>query len=112
MDLIDISPRGNGCRHSSSRSNESLTASQCEVQNVHTELGNAAKTAENFRRNGDRCKDKPNRPPAGTCNCWTSLATRRSCWAEAKDEAARINQLRANDETSVVEQQARIAELS
>jgi hypothetical protein len=29
-----------------------------------------------------------------------------------KDEAARINQLRANDETSLVEQQARIAELS
>jgi hypothetical protein len=92
--------------------NESFAASQREIQNLRTELGNAASTAENLRRNGEQARGDAERSSSRTAQLQDEARDQEKLLAEAKDEAARINQLRVNDEASLAEQLNRITELS
>jgi hypothetical protein len=95
-----------------SKLNDSLTASQREIQNLRTELGNATNTAENLRRNGDHARGDAERSSSQNAQLLDEARNQEKLLAEAKDEAARVNQLRLNDEASLVEEEVRIAQLS
>jgi hypothetical protein len=90
-----------------SRLSDSVAAGQREIQNLRSQLG-----AENLRRN----REQPGRGPAQSTSQAAQLLeesrNQEKLLAEAKDEAARSSQLRINDEASMVEQQARITELT
>jgi hypothetical protein len=81
-----------------SKLNESLSASQREIQNLHTELSNAASTAQRSSSQSAQLLDE--------------ARNQEKLLAQANDEAARVNQLRLNDEASLVEEEVRIAQLS
>lgn len=81
-----------------SKLNASLTASQHEIQNLRTELASAAGTAERSSSKNAQLLDE--------------ARDQEKLLTEAKDEAARVNQLRLNDEASLVEEEVRIAQLS
>jgi hypothetical protein len=95
-----------------SRSNDSLAAGQREIQNLRAQLGNLAATAENLRRNGEQARGEAERSSSRNVQLADESRSQEKLLAEAKDEVARINDLRINDEASLVEQQARITELS
>jgi hypothetical protein len=95
-----------------SKLNDSLTASQREIQNLRTELGNTASTAENLRRNGEQARGDAERSSSQNAELLEESRNQEKLLAEAKDEAARVNQLRLNDEASLVEEEVRIAQLS
>ena len=84
---------------------ESIAKEQREIQNLRAQLGNAAATAENLRRSGERSSSQ-------TAQLLEESRDQEKLLAEAKDEAARSSQLRIGDEASMVEQQTRITELS
>jgi hypothetical protein len=88
-----------------SKLKQSLAMDQHEIQNLRSQLGNAATTAENLRRNGEQSSSH-------TVQLLDESRNQEKLLAEARDEAARSSQLRINDEASLVEQQARITELS
>jgi hypothetical protein len=92
-----------------SRSSESLAAEQREIQNLHAQLGNASTTAETLRRNSEQARREAGRPSGSNAQLQDD---NQKLLAEAKDEAARANQLRNSDIASLVDQQARITELS
>jgi hypothetical protein len=92
-----------------SRSSESLAADQREIQNLHTQLGNASTAAETLRRNSEQARGEAERSSGSNVQLQDN---NEKLLAEAKDEAARTNQLRNNDIVSLVEQQTRITELS
>jgi hypothetical protein len=81
-----------------SKLNDSLTASQHEIQNLRTEMANAFGTAERSSSKNAQLLDE--------------ARDQEKLLTEAKDEAARVNQLRLNDEASLVEEEVRIAQLS
>jgi hypothetical protein len=81
-----------------SKLNQSLTASQREIQNLRTELVNAAGTAERSSSKNAQLLDE--------------ARDQEKLLTEARDEASRVNQLRLNDEASLVEEEVRIAQLS
>jgi hypothetical protein len=83
--------------------NELLTASQREIQNLRTELGNANNTAENLRRNSDQARGDAERSSSQNAQLLDEARNQEKLLADAKDEAARVNQLRLNDEASLVE---------
>jgi hypothetical protein len=95
-----------------SKLNDSLTASQREVQNLRSELGNATNTADNLRRNGDQARGDAERSSSQNAQLLDEARSQEKLLAEAKDEAARVNQLRLNDEASLVAEEVRIAQLS
>ena len=95
-----------------SKLNDSLTASQREIKNLRTELGNSASTAENLRRNGDQARGDAERSSSQNAQLLDEARNQERLLAEAKDEAARVNQLHLNDEASLVEEEVRIAQLS
>jgi hypothetical protein len=95
-----------------SKLNESLTASQREIQNLRTELGNSATTAESLRRNGEQERGDAERSSSQNAQLLEESRNQEKLLADAKDEAARVNQLRLNDEASLVEEEVRIAQLS
>src|SRR5208282_5852364 len=95
-----------------SKLSESLTASQREIQNLRTELGNAASSAENLRRNGEQARGDAERSSSQNAQLLEESRNQEKLLAEAKDEATRVNQLRLNDEASLVEEEVRITELS
>jgi hypothetical protein len=95
-----------------SKLNDSLTASQREVQNLRTELENATNTAENLRRSGEQARGDAERSSSQNAQLLDEARDQEKLLTEAKDEAARVNQLRLNDEASLVEEEVRIAQLS
>jgi hypothetical protein len=95
-----------------SKLNESLTASQREIQNLRAELGNATSMAENLRRNGDQARGDAERSSSQNAQLLDEARNQEKLLADAKDEAARVNQLRLNDEASLLEEEVRIAQLS
>jgi hypothetical protein len=95
-----------------SRLNESLAAGQRESQSLRAQLGNAAATAENLRRNGEEARGEAERSSSRNAELLEESRNQEKMLAEAKDEATRVNQLRLNDEASLVEEEVRIAELS
>jgi hypothetical protein len=92
-----------------SRSSESLASDQREIQNLHTQLGNASTTAETLRRNSEQARREAERSSGSNVQLQDN---NEKLLAQAKDEAARTTQLRNNDIASLVEQQTRITELS
>jgi hypothetical protein len=95
-----------------SRSSESLATDQREIQNLHKQLGNVAATAENRRRNGEQARAEAERSSSANMQLLGESRNNEKLLADAKDEAARANQFRNNDIASLVDQQARITELS
>jgi hypothetical protein len=95
-----------------SKLNDSLSASQREIQNLRTELGNATNTAENLRRNGDQARGDAERSSSQNAQLLDEARNQEKLLADARDEAARVNQLRFKDEASLVEEEVRIAQLS
>jgi hypothetical protein len=95
-----------------SQLNTSLTADQREIQNLRAQLGNAATTAENLRRSSERASDEADRSSSQNVQLLDESRNEEKLLAEAKDEAARINQLRVNDEAALAQEQLRITDLS
>jgi hypothetical protein len=95
-----------------SRLNESVAADQREIQNLHAQLGNAAITAENLRSSSAKSGGEPARPGGQSAQLLEESRNQEKLLADAKNEAARSSQLRLDDEATMVEQQARITELT
>jgi hypothetical protein len=92
--------------------NQSLADEQREVQNLRAQLGNAATTAESLRRNTEQARGEAERSSSRNSQLLDESHNQEQLLAEARDEAARISQLRLNDDASLVKQEARISELS
>jgi DNA-binding NarL/FixJ family response regulator len=95
-----------------SRLNESVEADQREIQNLRSQLGNVSATAENLRRNSDLAHADAERSASASLQLLDESRNQEKLLAEAKDEATHVNELRANDEASLVAQQFRITELT
>lgn len=95
-----------------SQLNDSLAAGQREIQNLRTQLGNAATTAENLRRNTEQARGEAERSSSQNAQLLEEARNQEQLLAQARDEAARISQLRLNDDASLVQQELRIADLS
>jgi len=109
--IADLKRENSALTVSVSRLNESLAAGQREIQNLRTQLENASITAENLRRNSEQARENE-RSSGRNARLLEESRNQEKLLAEARDEAARASQLRVNDEASLVEQQARITELS
>jgi hypothetical protein len=99
--IAELERQNSALTASLARLNESLAAGQRENENLRRQLGNAGTTAENLRRSSSQ-----------NVQLLDESRNQEKLLAEARDEAARSSQLRINDEASLVEQQARITELS
>ena len=88
-----------------SQLNEAVAASQREIQSLRAQRG-----AENPQRNEQAAVTE--RSSSRDAQLLDESRNQEKLLADAKDEAARINQLHLNDEASLVEQQTRITELS
>ncbi len=95
-----------------SRLNESLAADQSELKDLRSQLGSATATAETLRRNSEQARGQAERSSSRSAQLLEESRDQEKLLAEAKDEAARSSQLRINDEASLVEQLARITELT
>jgi len=90
-----------------SRLNESVVAGQREIKTLRSQLD-----AESLRRNSEQSGGEAARSSSQTAQLLDESRNQEKLLAEARDEAARNSQLRINDEASMVEQQARITELT
>jgi hypothetical protein len=97
---------------SMSRLNEALSAAQRESQNLRLQLDSAAKTSESLRHSGDLARGELERSSSRNAQVLDESRNEQKLLAEAKDEAARINQLRVSDEASLTERLNRITDLS
>jgi hypothetical protein len=95
-----------------SQLNQSLAAQQREIQNLRTQLGTAARTAENLRHDGEQARGEAQGSSNRNVQLTDELANRDKQLAEARSEVERINQLHTDDEATLVAQQVRISELS
>ncbi len=91
---------------------ESLASEQREIQNLRVQLGNATATADTLRRNSEQSQGEAERSSSQAARLLDESRDRERLLTEARAEATRSSQLRLNDEVSLVEQQARITELS
>jgi hypothetical protein len=90
-----------------SRLNESLLADQREMKNLRAQVAN-----ENPRRNGDPAQGEAERSSSRGVQLLNEAPNQEKLLADARDEAARNNQVRVNDEATIVDQLARITELT
>jgi hypothetical protein len=95
-----------------SQMNEALAAGQRRIEDLRTQLGNITATAENLRRNSEQARGEAERFSSRSAQLLEESRNQEKLLAEAREESSRINQLRTNDEASLVEQQARITDLS
>lgn len=110
---VDLLKRENSALTASlSQLNESLVAGQREIQDLRAQLGNAATTADNLRRNTEQARGEAERSSSRNAQLLDEARNQEQLLAQVKEDAARISQLRLNDEASLVEQEVRIAELS
>jgi hypothetical protein len=103
--MAELKRENSALSASLSQLNRSLAAEQKEIQNLRAQLGNAATTAENLRRNDERSSSR-------NAQLLDEARNQEKMLAQARDVAARISQLRNSDDASLMEQQARITELS
>ena len=96
--VAELKKENSALAASLSQLNSSLAAGQNEIQNLRAQLGKGAPTAE--------------RSSSQNAQLLEEARNQEKLLAEARDEAARINQLRVNDQASLAEQQARITDLS
>ncbi|MGB8989141.1 MAG: hypothetical protein WCC37_21250, partial [Candidatus Sulfotelmatobacter sp.] len=105
--IAELKRENSALAASLSRLSDSVAAGEREIQNLRSQLG-----AEKLRRN----REHPGRETAQSTSQAAQLLEQsrdqEKLLAEAKDEAARSSQLRVNDEASMVEQEARITELT
>jgi hypothetical protein len=95
-----------------SQLNDSLAARQREIQRLRTQLGNSVTTAENLRRSGEQARAEAERSSNRTAQLLDESRDQEKLLAEAKNEATRVNAMRANDEASLVAEMVRVAELT
>jgi hypothetical protein len=95
-----------------SQLNQSLAEGQRENQNLRAQLESAAKAAESLRHNGEHARGELERSSSKNAQLLDESRNQEKLLADARDEAARINQLRVSDEASLSEQLNRITELS
>lgn len=95
-----------------SRLNGTLGAQQREIQNLRTQLGNSARTAETLRHGSEQARGEAQASSSRNVQLTDELANREKQLADTRSEIERINQLRAGDEASLVAQQVRVAELA
>ena len=91
--------------------NESLATQQREIQNLRAQLANSA-NAESAQRSAEHAGGASERSSSASGQLLAESKSQEKLLAEARDEVARVNELRANDEASLVVQQARIEDLS
>lgn len=106
--IADLERENAQLNASLSQLNKSLAAGQREVRDLRAQLENAAATSGQLRQAQGETEQSTSR----NAQLLEESRNQEKLLAEAKDEAARVNQLRINDEASLVEQQTRITELS
>jgi hypothetical protein len=110
--LAELKRDNSALTASTSQLNESLAARQREIQNLRSQLADVAAIAENLRHSSEQARGEAVRSFSHDAQLLEESRNQEKLLADAKDEAARSSQLRINDEASMVEQQARITELS
>jgi hypothetical protein len=90
-----------------SRLNESVVAGQREIKSLRSQSD-----AESLRRKSEQAGGDAARSSSQAAQLLEESRNQEKLLAEARDEAARSSQLRLDDEASMVEQQARITELT
>lgn len=107
LQIAELKQQNSDLTTSLSRLNESVVAGQQEIKTLHSQL-----EAESLRRNGEQAGAEAARSASQTAQLVEESRNQEKLLAEATDEAARSSQLRIEDEASMVEQQARITELT
>ncbi len=110
--IAELERKNSALTVSQSQLTESLAARQREIDDLRAQLGNAATAAENLRRDSEQARGEVERSSSQNVQLLDETNHQEKLLADARDEAARVNQLRISDESSIGEQQARIMELS
>jgi hypothetical protein len=110
--IAELQRENSALTASRSQLNQSLASQQNEIQDLRVQLGNAVAIADNLRRNGEQPRGEAQRSSSQSAQLLEESRNQEKLLGEAENEATRVNQLRANDEASLVEQQLRITELS
>jgi hypothetical protein len=105
--LAELKRENSALAASLSRLDESLVADQREIKTLRSQLD-----AESLRRNSEQTGGEAARSSSQAAQLLEESRNQEKLLAEARDEAARSSQLRLDDEASMVEQQARITELT
>jgi hypothetical protein len=105
--IAELKRQNSALTASLSQLNESVAASQREIQNLRAQLGK-----DNLRRNNEQAGEGSERTSSQTAHLLDESRNQEKLLADAREEAARSSQLRTNDEATLVEQQTRITELS
>jgi hypothetical protein len=89
-----------------------VSAQQNQIRDLRSQLGNAIKTAEGYRRDSQQKGVRLDQSTSQTAQLVDELQNRDKQMAAATDEIARINQLRATDRVSLEAQRVRIKAIS
>jgi hypothetical protein len=85
---------------------------QKEIRDLRGQIANATKNVESYRRASEQMGVRIEQSTSQTAHLLDELQNREKQLADATGETARINQLRATDQASLVAQQIRINEIS
>jgi hypothetical protein len=85
---------------------------QKEIRDLRVQIANATQDAESHRRESEQRGVRIEQSTSQTAHLLDELQNREKQLADATGEIARINQLRATDQASLVAQQVRINEIS
>jgi hypothetical protein len=110
--IAELKRQNEALTASLAQSNQKLTTQQHDIQNLRIQLADAAKNAENLLRTSDLARGQTARSSSENAQLLDEARNQQKLLASAQDEAARSSQLRLNDEAALVDQQARITELS
>ena len=95
-----------------SKLNTSRAVDQREIEKLRAQLGYAAASVENLRRSSEEASGEAARSSSQNVQLLDESRNQEKLLADARDEAARISQLRVNDEATLAQEQLRIADLS
>ena len=110
--IADLKRENSTLNASVSQSIQALATSEKEIQSLRSQLAEATVLAESLRRNHEQVRGEAERSSSQNAQLLDEARNQEKLLAEARDEAARSSQLRINDEGALVEQQARITELT
>ncbi len=91
---------------------QEVATRQKEIGDLRSQLGEALKTAERYRREGEQKGVKLQQSTSQAAQMLDELQNREKQLAASAEEIARINQLRATDKISLEAQRVRIREIS
>jgi hypothetical protein len=103
--IAELKRENSALTASLSRLNESIATGQQEIKSLRSQL--SAASVQRSSEHGDAARSS-----SQTAQLLDESRNQEKLLAEARDEAAHSSQLRINDEASMVEQQARITELT